>query len=185
MDQESPLIPLVRATQIIPFSTQYWTNYPTSENYYAYPFPSVFADDMTCVLYFKSTNIKTTTVYFTKDTRQFSQYRPDGTYRGVDQNWYGPFKAGNATILPVDDAEFWVAQGYASLSPVIPTIPTELIQGIADDVSSLKTSINSLDQRIAAMPTVDVSGLTTLLYAVIGLQAIVLIAVLAVVMRKK
>ena len=173
--QEMPDISTIFLNQIIPFSTKYWKGWATAENYYVTPFLNAFACCHIIYLELYPVDIPTVTVYWTRSTTQF---RSEGTFRAVDKSWYGPFQEGDAAIIPVDDAEFWVAQGYASYSPVTPTIPTELLETIAEDVSSLKDSIE-------AMPTVDVAGLTTLLYAIIGLQVIAIVAVIAAVMMKK
>jgi peptide/nickel transport system substrate-binding protein len=34
---ETPFIPLVQASKLVPFDTTYWTNWPTAENNYNHP----------------------------------------------------------------------------------------------------------------------------------------------------
>jgi peptide/nickel transport system substrate-binding protein len=37
IDAETPIIPLVQATKLLPFNTTYWTGWPTAENAYNHP----------------------------------------------------------------------------------------------------------------------------------------------------
>jgi len=175
--QEMPDISTIYLNQIIPFSTKYWVGWATAENYYCTPFLNAFAVGHQVFLELQPTSTSTITVYWTKPTVQF---RSEGTFRGIDKKWYGPFQEGDAAVLPVDDAEFWVKLGYASYSPITPTLPTELIETMAEDITALKNSISSLSNKIEQM-----SNLTTLLYTIIALQVIALVAIVAVMLVKR
>jgi len=178
--EQMPVISMIECADITPYNTYYWTNQPSRENPYEYPFTVYAGSGLQMMLHIIPRNIPVTTVYFTKDTTDF---RPSGRFRGVDAVWYGPFESGDAARIPADDAEFWIRMGYASYTPPTPTIPTEMIEAIAAGVTNLQTSINSLSQKIEAMP--DVASLTTLLYVTVGLQVVVLIAVIVVILRRK
>jgi len=132
---ESIMIPIVHAPDgLAAYDTYYWIGWPSEENPYAPPWPHC-----STVLYLlcgypspkagtwigglRPKEIDYTTVYFTKDAPRF---------RGIDLTWYGPFKAGSATRIPVDDAEFWIRKGYASYTPpVIEYITAYAIKDIA------------------------------------------------------
>lgn len=159
--QQMPDISTIMCNQIASFSTKYWTGWSTAENYYVSPFINAFACCHIIYLELQPTNIPTVTVYWTKDTTQF---RPSGTFRGIDHVWYGPFERGDAAIIPVDDAEYWVRIGYASYTPPI-TIPVEELLATISDlntrVDNMETTINSLTTEVSSLSS-QLSMLTIL-----------------------
>jgi len=122
-----------------------------------------------------------TTVYFVKDLPK--------KFRGIDLNWYGPFTAGQAANIPIDDAEFWIRKGYASYTPPAPTVmPTEipglseLTQAIRNLNSTMTTKIESVSAQIQGL-----SGQISTITAVAAIEgvAIILLAIALVAVRKK
>ncbi len=160
--QEMPFICTISDAEITPFSTKYWTNWPTAENFYVYCFVNAYCGaGHFAMLEIEPAAIPTTTVYWTKPTTQF---RPQGTFRGIDHVWYGPFEQGDAAIIPVDDAEFWVRMGYASFTPPT-TIPVEELVETVNDLSArvgnMETTINSLTSQVNSLSS-QISTLTIL-----------------------
>jgi peptide/nickel transport system substrate-binding protein len=109
------------------------------------------------------------TVWFTEAIEAFE---------GADGKSYGPFEIEGSASIPTTNAQELVDTNKAAFSPPLPA-------GLQEAISSMQSSINSLSDNIAAIPTVDISGLTTLLYASIGLQIILLIVIVALFMMKK
>jgi hypothetical protein len=151
--QEMPIICTISDAEITPFSIKYWTNWPTAENFYIYCFVNAYAAaGHFAMLEIEPAEIPMSTVYFVKDTKEF---RPEGTFRGIDHVWYGPFKKGDAAVIPLDDAEFWVRMGFASYTPPkeeLPPIIEELstkVNNMETTVKSLETSINNLSSQLS------------------------------------
>ncbi len=187
--EDLPVIPVAQAPALIAVNTYYWTGWPTADNPWNMPV-SWWATFNLVINGYKSPktgewigglkprNIQYATVYFTKDTPRF---------RGIDLQWYGPFKAGDAARIPDDDAEFWISKGYASLKPIIPKpeLPeigtiTQSLEDIKSDLSDLNNNINALISKLDAL-----SGQFS---AIIALQVITLILILiaiALMYRKK
>jgi hypothetical protein len=124
------------------------------------------------LLNIQPTEPRYTTVYFTKDLVLGDR----DTFRAVDHEWYGPLMEGDAAILPVDDAEFWIRMGYASLSPPITVPGLDVIQTAIEDT---QTSVESLQSEISAM-----SGTLTTFAAIVGIEAIAVIILAVVLLRK-
>jgi peptide/nickel transport system substrate-binding protein len=126
-------------------------------------------------------------------------------FTGVDGKTYGPFKEGDAMLIPDKDAERLVSEGKATYSPPVPseipeianavsdllgrvsrlettisTMRTELTSTISDlrsSISDLKSSVDALSAQIASTTTTAVG---------IGIVTIILVIVaIAIVMRKK
>ncbi|MEM3745387.1 MAG: ABC transporter substrate-binding protein [Candidatus Bathyarchaeia archaeon] len=173
--QELPAIPLNAQPALIAFNSYYWTGWPSADNPYMQPYYQC-ASFRFILFQLKPTKIDYTIVYFTKETPKL---------RGIDLVWYGSFKAGESARIPVDDAEFWIKKGYASLTPPItPITGLEDISAKLDEVSSL---LKSMDAKIESLSSniVTVSGsLTGLIIAVI-LEAIAIIVFAFRLIRRK
>jgi hypothetical protein len=106
------------------------------------------------------------TVYFQKDVPKF---------RGIDLTWYGPFRKGDAARVPDDDADFLVAQEYASLTPptALPTEVTDALKSISDTLSSLSSAVSTLQ------------GTLITLMAIQAITLILVIVIITFILRKK
>jgi peptide/nickel transport system substrate-binding protein len=185
--RDLPVIPVVQAPAIVPFSTYYWTGWPTSDNPWITPTPwwAQFARVVTGYLSprtgewvggIKPSKIDYVTVYFTKDTPKF---------RGIDLVWYGPFKAGDAARIPADDAEFWIKKGYASYTPPIPTISlAPEIQPLVNQISENSKKIDALKSSVDNLVS-QLSSLTMLLQINMVLTFITLALVVYIAIKKK
>jgi peptide/nickel transport system substrate-binding protein len=117
-------------------------------------------------------------VWFLKAVEQFT---------GADGVTYGPYVTKMSALVPDADATRLISEGSASVTPP----PAELPEGLGETVnatyvatSRLETSMQSLENSIGVLTT-QLSSMSTLLYAAIGLQVIVLLVVLVLVMRKQ
>jgi peptide/nickel transport system substrate-binding protein len=185
--RDLPVIPLVQAPAVVPFSSYYWTGWPTSDNPWIQPTPwwNSFSRVVTgypspktgeWVGGIKPTKIDYATVYFVKDTPKF---------RGIDLIWYGPFKAGDAARIPADDAEFWIKKGYASFTPPAPTAPAAPnIQPLVNQVAENSKKIDELKGNIDNL-VAQLSGLAMLIQVNIVLTLIVLAVMAYIVLKKK
>jgi peptide/nickel transport system substrate-binding protein len=178
-------IPLSQARKLIPFDTYYWVGWPTADNPWIHPC-NWWASFLLVITGYRSprtgewvggirpAKIDYTTIYFTKDTSRF---------RGIDLTWYGPYKAGEAARIPVDDAEFWIRQGYASYTPPIaaPAIPPELsaaLSKLESGVSDLQSRVTAIESSIRALATT-----TTLAAALAAIATILVLVELAILIR--
>jgi len=183
--QEMPVISTVTDAYVVPYNFRYWTNWPTAENNYIWALHWC-AQGLFITLNIKPAEISETVVYFTKDTPKF---------RGIDLIWYGPFKRGDATRLPTDDAEFWIMKGYASYSPPPAEVPAEIpviargVESLLESVSALSTSTAAMSQGMDALRGEMEAlrgqiGTFAAVAAVEGIAIIVLAAILAITRRK-
>lgn len=163
---------ITQARKLIPFDTYYWIGWPDETNPWIHPCNWWSTFLLVIVGYpkpgtgewvggIRPRHIDYVTVYFTKDVSKF---------RGIDLQWYGPFKAGEAARIPADDAEFLVKKGLASYKPpavtpkvTIPEIKTILtaisdvstaVSGVADEVKALKDKIDALAGQISTLTTI-------------------------------
>jgi len=192
--RDLPDFPYVQTPLVCNYDTTYWTNWPTGKNPYIHPcswwatyllvitgYPDPDTGEWIGGL--KSTETEYATVYFTKDTPEF---------RGLDLQWYGPFGSGDAARIPADDAELHIRMGYASYTPpppTIPTIPTEIIEGIARDVSAVKADVSSVKADVTSLSekTGALAGQMGTLTAAAAIEgiAIIVLAVALIVVRRK
>jgi len=175
-----PTIPMVQTPALVPVNTYQWTGWPTADNAWIMPVPW-WAQLTQMINGFNSSKtggwvgglrlrtVDYTTVYFTKTTPQF---------RGVDLTWYGPFAAGDSQRIPADDAEFHIAKGYASYSPPTPTFPE--LATISQKVTNMSTDLTSVKSSLAG-----VSGSVGIIEAAVVLEAIAIIALALILLRKK
>jgi len=183
--QEMPVVATINQPALLDYNYKYWTNWPTAENAYIQPYYQC-ATFLFIMLNIKPAEIPTTVVYFTKDTPRF---------RGVDLVWYGPFKRGDATRLPTDDAEFWIRKDSASYSPPPSEVPPEIpviargvesllegVSGLASTIDAMSGSIDSLRQEMGALR--GQISMFAAAAAVEGIAIIVLAAVLVLTRRK-
>jgi len=182
--RDLPVIPVVQAPALVPFSTYYWTGWPTGDNPWIMPVPW-WAQFLFVVTGYPSTKtgewvggirparIDYATVYFTNDTPKF---------RSIDLTWYGPFKAGDAARIPADDAEFYIRKGYASYTPRVSIAPE--LQPLSNQVSELRDAVNSLKDSIGGLSS-QLSSLTMLLTVNLVLTLVLIAVVLYSAFKKK
>lgn len=180
-------VPLVQARKIIPFDYFYWIGWPNADNPWCHPpnWWAIFARVLTgyqspetgeWVGGIRPRETDYTTVYFTNDTRKF---------RGIDLTWYGPFEAGAAARLLVDDAEFWIAKNYASYTPAFPGIPE--LTAFAEALSALVTNIGNLTTNMESLLSSVQSISNTVTYLAVGIvvEAVVVIVLAIALLRRK
>jgi hypothetical protein len=104
-------------------------------------------------------------------------------FTGLDNLVYGPIDVGSGLSIPSGDAERLVTEGKASYSPPLPAGLEETVDSTYQAVQGLQTSISSIDSSITSL-SATINTLSTILYAIAGLQIIVLIVVVVIVLRK-
>jgi len=142
---DMPHIPMFGTTKIVPCDTYYWENLPTADNPYAHPIWWWSAWKFQLPMY------KPRFVEWEYQDVWIINYT--SRFKGVDDKYYGPFKAGEQVTIPKEDAKRLLAEGLASLTPP-PTaaIPEELmntINDLQDKTSALTASIDELKETIA------------------------------------
>jgi ABC-type transport system substrate-binding protein len=112
------------------------------------------------------------------------------SFVGVDNAIYGPFIAGVSASIPLDNAETLVGEGKASFSAPLPGGLLETVEatftavsGTQADVSSLSTVVSDLSDTVSDL-NATVSSLSSLLYAVLALQIVALLVIVAVVFMR-
>jgi hypothetical protein len=168
--QEVPEIPTISSPEMTAHNTYYWTGFPSAENPYVQMYFQC-ASYHIVVINLMPTKIEYTTLYFTNATRRF---------RGIDKIWYGPYQKGDNARVPVDDAEFWIRQGLGSYTPTELPGLEELLAVISSEANSIKTSITSLDSTLST-----ISATLTVVIATIAIEAIAIIILLLIVLKKK
>ncbi|MEM1990991.1 MAG: hypothetical protein QW782_10230, partial [Candidatus Bathyarchaeia archaeon] len=173
--QELPALPLNAQPALIAFNSYYWTGWPSADNPYMQLYYQC-ASFRFILFQLKPTKIDYTIVYFTKETPKF---------RGMDLVWYGPFKAGDGARIPMDDAEFWINKGYASLTPpVTPITGLEEINAKLSEISSTLTNLNKKVEDLSSGMGAISGSLNTLTAALI-IEAIVIVVLAISLMRRK
>lgn len=174
-----PEIPIALSRKITTFNTYYWLNWPTSEN--PWWSPQMWHAYIPLYINLKPRFIDYAVVYFIKDTPKF---------RGVDLIWYGPYEVGDSARIPLDDAEFLIKKGYASYTPPSPTVPpgiSESLSRLLNETLALRSDISAkisaLENEITALRG-ELSIILTVSYTVIIVAIIVLVAAVALVLRK-
>jgi len=171
--RDLPVIPISLAPALVPVNTYYWKNFPSADNPWIMPVPWWATMNLLINGYpspkrggewvggIKPAQIFYTTIYITKEVPRF---------RGVDLQWYGPFKVGDAVRLPEEDANRLLQAGLASLSPPpprieIPTITVPQVggdQGMRELANSIANLANTIQQSLQKFGT-DVMGSVTAL----------------------
>jgi peptide/nickel transport system substrate-binding protein len=116
-------------------------------------------------------------------------------FTGVDGKIYGPFKEGDALLIPKEDAERLVSEGVATYTPVeisravsdllerVSRVETE-IENVRTDLATLSESVNNLAKSIDTL-----SGqIPSILATVTGIGAVtIILLIIAIIMtlRKK
>lgn len=190
--EDLPVIPGMQAPALVPFNYFYWIGWPSSDNPWNMPVSWWATFNLVINGYLspktgewvggiRPRTVDYATIYFTKDTPKF---------RGIDLKWYGPFKEGDAARIPSDDAEFWIAKGYASYKPpaVTPELPE--IGVIASDVADIKTAIGTLSEDVKALKGQVAAlsgqvGAVSVAAAIEGIVIIILAAALLITLRRK
>lgn len=137
------------------------------------------------------------TVYAEKDIPAF---------RGVDGRNYGPYRPGDAMVIPKDDADRLVAEGLATYTPAeiteiakslsdilvkISNIETSLSgltssirRELSSSISSLENSITSLKNSVDSLSS-QIPSITTTTMAMNAVTIILVIVAIIIVLRKK
>jgi hypothetical protein len=180
---EMPAIPIALSRKVISWDVYYWEGFPNAMNPYVKPFYWC-GDGLRIPLqeFVKPTQVDSQVVYFTKDTTEF---RPNGKWRTIELEWVGPFESGDSAILPVDDVEFWVGQGYASLTPPLPEPVdiTEIVDSLQDLSSAMSQNTETAETVLAEMRALT-AQLTNIMYVGVA-SAVLALIVLVVVLLKK
>ena len=174
-----------------------WATYP--ENYYMDPV-SWWAQHMFIIIKLYPTGRSPTTWVPVKYTSVWMTAAVP-VFIGADGKTYGPYTAGMFDTIPEDDATRLIGQGLASHTPPPAPLPKELLEAvnatwqattkIESAVTTLCGTVTTLSgtvsQTLAALEasikatTDTVNAMSSLLYATIGLQVVVLIVVIVVV----
>jgi hypothetical protein len=104
-------------------------------------------------------------------------------FTGLDNLMYGPIDIGSGLSIPSGDAERLVTEGKASYSPPLPAGLEETVDSTYQAVQGVQTAVSSIDSSITSL-SATINTLSTILYAIVGLQIIVLIVVVVIVLRK-
>ncbi|MEM2454798.1 MAG: ABC transporter substrate-binding protein [Candidatus Bathyarchaeia archaeon] len=196
--REMPVIPVSQKIFTVMASSTYWKNWPTPENFYAWP-AMHWGEFLFVILGIKSTRVPPTPpppVYVTV-------YAKAGisAFTGVDGKPYGPYKAGDTMVIPKEDADRLVAQGLASYSPPVPAELPEIakavsdllgkvsalettLSGLSSNVNTLSSSIDKLSSRTDALSG-QVAGITTVVVGMGVITAVLVIIAIVMLLRKK
>lgn len=186
-----PEIPTHSPDKLVQANTYYWTNFPFSDNPYAvfgsphWPqfiwwvagYISPTTGDWVGGL--RPTQVDYAITYFTKATPKF---------RGIDLQWYGGFKKGDSANIPVDDAQFWIKQGYASFAP--PSPEAEILPILTQYMTTLNSTISTMSQQMQAVQNVlsstnDRLNLLSVAAVVEGIAIVVLVVAFVMVRRRE
>jgi len=171
--QELAGIPIALSRKLNVYDWYYWSGWPTKADNYVVPFWWCgYGLRIPLHEKVKPTTIDYEVVYFTNDTPR--------SYRGIDLNWYGPFEAGDSAKIPDDDAEWYIRTDFASYSPVIPTPEIPELAAIAESISALSTSLDSVKADVGG-----ISGSLTMLTIGIVVEAIAVIVLAVALLRKR
>jgi len=103
-------------------------------------------------------------------------------FTGADGKMYGPYKLGDAMTIPKTDAEKLIREGKASYTP--PAVGArETLSAILNATTGIEATVAELKGTISKLGNA-INTLSSLLYAIIGLQIIVLIVLLYVAVRR-
>jgi hypothetical protein len=149
--RDLPVIPIALAPALVSVNNYYWKNFPSADNPWIMPVPWWATMNLIINGYpspktgewvggIKPAQIFYTTVYIVGETPRF---------RGVDLQWYGPFKGGEAVRLPEEDANRLLQAGLASLSPPPPKIEIPGIEIPTITVPQTATEINESIKALA------------------------------------
>jgi len=156
--KDLPVIPIALAPALVPVNTFYWKGFPTADNPWIMPTPWWATMNLLISGYYsplkdqwiggiKPSQISYVTVYVTKEIPKF---------RGIDLNWYGPLKPGDAVRLPEEDANRLLSAGVVSLTPPLPkieiptiTFPQQINESSVAEISKSITGLASSLQDFA------------------------------------
>jgi len=156
--KDLPVIPIALAPALVPVNTFYWKGFPTADNPWIMPTPWWATMNLLISGYYsplkdqwiggiKPSQISYVTVYVTMEIPKF---------RGIDLNWYGPLKPGDAVRLPEEDANRLLSAGVVSLTPPLPkieiptiTFPQQINESSVAEISKSITGLASSLQDFA------------------------------------
>jgi len=180
--RDIPFIPTCEPMYTCAYLTTYWTGWSTHDNMYTNPllFTPFFMFQLLHLHKPKpAAPLTYVTVYAVKSIPAFT---------GVDGKEYGPYKPGDAMLIPKEDAERLISEGVASYAPPVPPELKEIssaVTRLGSDVKALSTDLKSLSTDISrAMGNVtsivntlqaSISGLQSMVYASVGVSILVLI----------
>jgi len=105
---------------------------------------------------------------------------------GADGKTYGPYAEGMLATVPKGDADQLIAKGSASYTPPVPPALSAAINATLSATTRVEGSVSALSRTVDTL-SATVGSLSSLLYATIGLQVIVLVVAIVTIMsvRKK
>ncbi|MEM2163785.1 MAG: ABC transporter substrate-binding protein [Candidatus Bathyarchaeia archaeon] len=115
-------------------------------------------------------------------------------FTGVDGETYGPYREGDAMLIPKEDAERLVAEGKATYSPPVPAEIPEISGAVSDllgRVSRLETSVSAVGADVSALSkkvddlTGQISSTVTTITAIGAIIIILSIISIILSLRKK
>jgi peptide/nickel transport system substrate-binding protein len=180
--RDLPFVTTLEQKTTSPFSTKYWTGWPTNDNMYAVPY-TWWANFLFVLLRIKAVApaapVNYQTVWFIGSVEQFNS--------SIDGRTYGPFVEGESAAMPEGDAQRLIGEELASLTPV--TL-LDAISGISGQLAAMSNQLTTLSQQVSGVPeqwTALSSQLSTLtIFFAIETVAIVILAVgLVLALRKK
>jgi peptide/nickel transport system substrate-binding protein len=197
--RELPVIPVTQKIFTVMASRTYWTNWPTSDNFYAWP-AMHWGEFLFVILGIKSARavvpptpiVSYVTIYAKTDIPAFT---------GVDGKTYGPYSKGDAMLIPKDDAERLVGEGKATYSPPVPAEISEISNSVSNllgRVSSIETTISAIDTKLTTLTeeidslsksidslSAQMASITTTITGVGVVTIILLIITIIIALRKK
>jgi peptide/nickel transport system substrate-binding protein len=192
-----PIIPVTDVPRSELWNLKYWTGFPTNDNMYNMPY--YWCPWWMFVLFRLKPSAAPPPPYIIYITAYAKA--SIAAFTGVDGKTYGPYEAGDAMLIPMEDAERLVDEGKATYSPPVPAEIGEIAESVSDlhgkvsrlestlagisastadlssAISNLKASVEALSGQIASVTTT---------VAVVGVVTIILvIAAIMMIMRKK
>jgi peptide/nickel transport system substrate-binding protein len=109
-------------------------------------------------------------------------------FTGVDGKTYGPFKEGDAMLIPKEDAERLVSEGTATYTPVeVSKAISNLLERVSrleTEIGNLGDSVNRLAKSIDALSS-QISSILTTMMGIGAVTIILLIIAIVLSLRKK
>ncbi|MEM1546913.1 MAG: ABC transporter substrate-binding protein [Candidatus Methanomethylicia archaeon] len=195
-------LPVFLTTRAIMYDEYAWTNWPTGENMYwglSYWNPVYI---LPVTVYIKPTGRAPTSelvsplIPYTYVTSYATEDIP--SFIGADGKIYGPYKKGDAMIIPKEDADRLLAEGKVSLTPPVSpefekivAIISEImsrIYALEGGINTIQSSINNVNNVISTMNnkidnlTTAITNMTTL---TAGIAILVLISIVVMIIRTR
>lgn len=155
--EDMPVINFFLGSKLIVFDTYVWTGWPTVDNWY---WEHAYWNAMWCLPVLTKLeptgNVPTSEIIVMPPTYNYvtayaKTYIP--AFTGIDGKSYGPYKAGDAMLIPKDDADKLVIAGLATYTPPVPAEISEAISALLERISRLEVSLKEVSGSISTMRT--------------------------------